>query len=178
MANTKITLDDNAIELAYYLTGREELFENSLSQCSQDSRAVGILGEMAATEYLRGLYGKQRSVVPMGLAARTGGGNRSFGMGDVITVRNGIASQKRKEVQTFEVKARTAGAGKGNMIRCDHADQYYENGIAAVIFVEVDITPKRAICEIVKVVCPLEIFLTWPTATNGMGQECYLMPTV
>lgn len=178
MANTKITLDDNAIELAYYLTGREELFENSLSQCSQDSRAVGILGEMAATEYLRGLYGKQRSVVPMGLAARTGGGYSSFGMGDVITVRNGSATQKRKEVHTFEVKSRTAGAGKGNMIRCDHAEQYADNGVTAVIFVEVDITPQRAICEIVKIICPFEISLAWPTSTNGMGQECYLMPTV
>lgn len=174
--NTKITLTENDIELAYHLTGREELFEKSLNQCSQDSRAIGILGEMAAAHYLRGVYGTKCSVVPMGLAARTGGGFSTFGMGDIITVRNGKAAQVEKEVRTYEVKSRTAGVGKGNLIRCDHAEKYHDDGVAGVIFVEVDITPSRAICEIMKVIHPLAIIQHWGQTTNGMKQECYIMP--
>lgn len=177
MKPTRITLSEDDIEFAYYLTGREEDFAKSLSQCNQDSRAVGILGEIAAAEFLRGMYGTQRSVVPMGLSARAGGGMNAYGMGDIITVKNGAPSHRTKEVQTFEVKARTAGTGKGNLIRCDSAEQYHESGIMRVIFVEVDVSAERAVCNVVGYHQPSDI-LDWDVVTNGMGQECYIMPVI
>ncbi|QHJ80199.1 MAG: hypothetical protein [Bacteriophage sp.] len=175
MKTTTITLTDDHIEMAYYLTGREKEFDASLTQCSKDSRAVGILGEMAAAEFLRGMYGVNRSVIPMGIVARSGGGLSAYGMGDIITVKNGPTSQKQKEVHTFEVKARTRGAGKGNLIRCDSAEAYVCHGIKRVIFVDVDIQPDRAVCEVVGYHQPVDI-LEWDVVTNGMGQECRIMP--
>lgn len=172
-----IQLSDDDIEFAYYLNGREETFAKSLSQCSPDSRAVGILGEIAATHFLRGMYGTKRSVVPMGLSARAGGGMNAYGMGDIITVMNGSPSHRTKEVHTFEVKARTAGAGKGNLVRCDSAEQYQESGIMRVIFVDVDVQSDRAVCQIVGYHQPEDI-LEWDVVTNGMGQECYIMPVI
>lgn len=173
MHKHKITLSGDQIETAYFLTGIEKAFDHSHTQCSRDSRALGVIGEIAATEYLRGMYGVKRTVIPMGIVARSGGGHHAYGMGDIIT----IDSSQSQDVRAFEVKSRTAGTGKGNIIRCDSAEEYVKQGITRVIFVDVDIKEDRAECSIAGYVLPEDI-LSWDVVTNGMGQECYIMPTI
>lgn len=172
--NIVITLGATAVMLARHIVDMEDssLFDN---QVSRESRVIGVLGEMAAAEYLRGTHGNQRSIVPMGLAARTGSGFNAYGMGDILAVRNGSPKFKMKEVLTFEVKARTAGAGKGHIIRCDSAENCADNDINRVIFVEVEHKGREAECRIVGYFQPLEI-LEWEQVVNGTGQECYIMP--
>lgn len=177
MTRTIINLDGSHIETAYHLTNCESMFNNRPTQCSQDSRAVGILGEIAAAEFLRGMYGIHRTVVPMGIFARSGGGMAAFEMGDIITIKSRGKSQHMREVQHFEVKARTAGTGKGNLIRCDSAEKYAAKGVSRVIFVDVDITADGAACQIVGY-HKLPDVLQWEVVTNGMGQECYRMPDI
>lgn len=176
MSKTVINLGGDDVELAFYLNANERDFKQSVTQCRDDSRVIGVIGEIAATRFLRGMYGTKRTVIPMGLSAREGAGLKAYGMGDIITILNGGSAQK-KEVRSFEVKSRTAGKGQGNIIPCDSAEKYLDQGVTRVVFVDVELHELGATCTIAGYHQPDDI-VEWDVVTNGMGQECYIMPVI
>lgn len=156
---------------------------NHKSPASKTVRLIGVLGEMAAAEYLTSIAGR-RTCVPQGLTQRMGlTGEVALDRGDILLI--GKRNIKRgpdyrdytvDSVQAFEVKATTTAERRG-MIEVSAAQDYAKFRVSGVVLVSIAMHGDSATCVVEDVADPLDIVESWPVV-QVEDRTFYQSPTV